>query len=127
MFCGECGQKLDEYAINCIDCGASVTRIKSKKEWLALLLLSIFLGNLGVDRFYSGRIISGFIKIIGNFFSLGIWQYIDVLLICFGKFKDREGIPIIPSSKKVGIIIFVIYNVFIFIFALLYITLLIMS
>lgn len=30
--------------------------MKSEKNWLTTLLLSIFLGSLGVHRFYAGKI-----------------------------------------------------------------------
>jgi len=53
-------------------------------------LLSFFLGGLGVDRFYVGKIGTGILKLItvGGF---GIWWLIDWILILSGKFTDKDG------------------------------------
>ena len=64
------------------------TAEKKDKTWLTALLLSIFLGGLGVDRFYMGHVGLGVLKLIlmGGF---GIWWLIDLILIAtkheFGK------------------------------------------
>ncbi|MBA7716628.1 hypothetical protein ES703_125702 [subsurface metagenome] len=53
---------------------------KKDKKWLIALLLSIFLGGLGIDRFYMGYIGTGILKLVtsGGF---GIWWLIDLILI----------------------------------------------
>ena len=43
-----------------------------QKEFLVALLLSIFLGQLGIDRFYMGYIGTGILKLI-TFGGCGIW------------------------------------------------------
>ena len=53
---------------------------KKDKSWLAALLLSIFLGSLGIDRFYMGYNGTGILKLI-TFGGLGIWWLIDLILI----------------------------------------------
>ena len=67
--------------------------VKSKKKWKTLLLLSIFLGLFGVDRFYAGRKWTGILKIISTCTVYGgfIWWVIDMIIIIRGKFKDAEG------------------------------------
>ncbi|MDQ7022568.1 MAG: TM2 domain-containing protein [Candidatus Gracilibacteria bacterium] len=51
-----------------------------QKNWLIALLLSIFFGWFGFDRFYLGHGGSGIIKLftMGGF---GIWWIIDIFLI----------------------------------------------
>ncbi|KAA9155227.1 TM2 domain-containing protein [Microbacterium lushaniae] len=65
----------------------------SEKSWLATLLLSIFLGEFGIDRFYLGKIGTGILKLItvGGF---GVWWLIDVILIVAGAMKDKYGRPV---------------------------------
>ncbi len=53
---------------------------KKKVNWLAALLLSIFLGGLGVDRFIMGQVGIGILKLI-TFGGCGIWALIDIILI----------------------------------------------
>lgn len=45
------------------------------------LVLSIFLGGWGIDRFYMGDIVTGVLKLI-TCGGLGIWTFIDWFLIC---------------------------------------------
>ncbi len=51
-----------------------------KVNWVLCLLMSIFFGGLGVDRFMMGKIGTGILKLI-TFGGLGIWYLIDVVLI----------------------------------------------
>lgn len=63
---------------------------KSEKNFLTALLLSIFVGTLGIDRFYLGKIGTGILKLITGG-GLGIWWLIDLIMIATGKMKDSEG------------------------------------
>lgn len=49
-------------------------------NWIVTLLVSVFFGTLGVDRFMMGHIGLGLLKLVtvGGF---GIWWLIDVILI----------------------------------------------
>ena len=63
------------------------------KSWVAALLLSIFLGELGIDRFYLGKVGTGILKLItlGGF---GIWWLIDLILIATNPMTDSNGRPL---------------------------------
>ena len=63
------------------------------KSWVAALLLSIFLGELGIDRFYLGKIGTGILKLI-TFGGLGIWWLIDLILIATNSMTDSNGRPL---------------------------------
>lgn len=62
----------------------------SDKSWLAALLLSIFLGGLGVHRFFVGKIGTGLLQLF-TFGGLGIWALIDIIMIATKQFKDKDG------------------------------------
>jgi len=53
---------------------------KRRLNWIVTLVLSIFFGSLGVDRFMMGQIGLGLLKLF-TFGGLGIWWLIDVILI----------------------------------------------
>ena len=66
------------------------------KDWLVALLLSIFLGSLGVDRFYLGYVGLGIVKLL-TCGGAGIWWLIDLILIAAGKMKDKAGNPVVKK------------------------------
>jgi TM2 domain-containing membrane protein YozV len=74
----------------------SKSRSRSKpkpKSWRVALLLSLFLGFFGVDRFYIGRTRSAVVKllILGGF---GAWWLSDLILIASEYRKDAWGRPL---------------------------------
>lgn len=65
----------------------------SPKDWITTVLLSFFVGWLGIDRFYLGSIGLGIAKLL-TFGGFGIWALIDFILILMRKVKDGNGLPL---------------------------------
>ena len=63
---------------------------KSEKDWLTTLLLCIFLGGIGVHRFYVGKIGTGILQLL-TAGGCGIWGLIDLIMIITGSFTDKDG------------------------------------
>lgn len=62
----------------------------SEKKVLPVFLLCLFLGALGVHRFYVGKIGTGIAQLL-TLGGLGIWALIDFITIIVGSFTDNEG------------------------------------
>lgn len=67
-----------------------------RKSWLVALLLSFFVGYLGVDRFYLGYTGLGVVKLL-TCGGLGIWALIDFIMIALNKLPDAKGNPLEKS------------------------------
>ncbi len=68
------------------------------KEFLATWLLALFLGGLGVDRFYLGKIATGILKLVtvGGF---GVWTIIDLVLVLTDSARDKQGLKLANYAK----------------------------
>lgn len=72
---------------------ASYAESYSSKSWLVALLLCLFVGLLGVHRFYTGKIGTGILWLltVGCF---GIGWLVDLIMIACGSYKDCFGRPL---------------------------------
>jgi TM2 domain-containing membrane protein YozV len=96
-FCSSCGAIVKIAAEICPKCGVRQRTENTEKinEWVIVFLLSIFLGFLGIDRFYVGKIKSGIIKLLITLCSFGVlawvWWLVDIIMILLEKFTDVQG------------------------------------
>jgi len=60
------------------------------KSKTTTLIISILLGELGIDRFYLGYTGLGILKLL-TVGGCGIWYIIDIILILTDKMTDKNG------------------------------------
>ena len=110
-YCSGCGNGLIASAAICPNCGTpagqsatsagSVPTGQPQRDFMVALLLSIFVGSLGVDRFYTGQIGLGIGKLLITLFTCGfggwVWWLIDIILIATGSYRDAQGRPLVKS------------------------------
>ena len=60
------------------------------KNKTVAIILSLFLGGLGVDRFYLGYTGLGVLKLL-TLGGLGVWALIDLIRIITGSLKPKDG------------------------------------
>lgn len=79
------------------------------KDKTTALLLSIFLGGLGIDRFYLGYTGLGILKLLtaGGF---GVWWLVDIILIACGSLKEAPKVLLntvvmntMPASQNINV------------------------
>ena len=109
-YCYRCGSRIKSNSIEvCEFCGAKLNNnidelnIKIKNKLLAGLL-ALFLGGMGIHRFYLGYIKIGIVQLslwVLGYFTGGItwaivqiWAVTEAILIFLGKIKDSEGHPL---------------------------------
>ena len=66
------------------------------KDWLTTLLLCLFLGNVGVHRFFVGKTGTG-VAMILTLGGCGIWTIVDLIMIITGSFKDANDQPLVKK------------------------------
>lgn len=72
---------------------AQIPGVFSDKQYTTALILSILLGGLGVDRFYTGHVGLGIGKLL-TAGGCGVWSIVDIILYATRKVNDAEGKPL---------------------------------
>jgi hypothetical protein len=72
---------------------SQIPGVYSDKEYIIALLFSIFLGYLGIDRFYMGQVGMGIGKLLTGG-GCGVWWLIDIILIATRSSNDAVGRPL---------------------------------
>ena len=99
-YCRACGAVIKKEAEICPKCGVrhkypgTVSSDRPGKSWLTTLLLCVFLGYLGVHRFYTGHTSIGVVQLLTGG-GCGIWWLIDFILILANSYKDADGNPLV--------------------------------
>ena len=100
VFCRACGKEIHESAVSCPFCGAIQKVDSVAKKILPAFLLCLFLGLFGAHRFYAGKIGSGVAMLLITVFLgwlgigliiTGIWALVDLIIILVGNFTDKDG------------------------------------
>jgi TM2 domain-containing membrane protein YozV len=64
--------------------------VRSSKSKLVAALLCLFLGYLGIHRFYVGKVGTGILWLVTGGIA-GIGVIVDFIMILVGSFTDSEG------------------------------------
>ncbi|HKF38169.1 MAG TPA: TM2 domain-containing protein [Ktedonobacteraceae bacterium] len=64
-----------------------------QKDWLTALLFCIFLGWLGIHRFYTGHTVIGVVQLL-TAGGCGIWWIVDLIMILTDSYRDSNGLPL---------------------------------
>lgn len=97
-FCESCGAVIKTLAELCPKCGVrqrpgGASQPKKRSTAILLCVLPGLFGLCGIHRMYTGQAVLGILQLL-TLGGLGIWQFIDLILILVGSYKDSCGNPL---------------------------------
>lgn len=111
-YCTNCGKAIlpGEFRNGSGQCGECAAKAQaaqqpgrvlqySEKDWLVTLLFSIFLGCLGIHRFYVGKVGTGILWLLTGG-CLGVGALVDIIMIATENFTDDNDRLIVQDSRK---------------------------
>ncbi len=98
-YCYNCKAPTAPNAIVCMSCGVGLQNLGTKdgKDWLTTLLLCLFLGGLGIHRFYTKSTLIGVIQLF-TLGCCGVWTLVDLIMIIVGTYKDGDGKLLVKNN-----------------------------
>ena len=90
--CLKCSEKIFKEAEICPKCGVRQTQLRSKKNKYVAATLAIFLGMLGIHKFYLRKKMWGLLYLFGAIVAVGIFITIPVSIF--------EGLSYLLMSKE---------------------------
>jgi len=94
-FCKNCGEKIDAKAEICPKCGVRQESPQAGKSKVVAGLLAIFLGGLGIHKFYLGKPVQGVLYILFFFILLPLALFFIPSIVAF-----VEGIIYLSMSDE---------------------------
>lgn len=87
MYCPNCGAEIEDWVKFCPGCGTKLDQLNktenaviekseqsvSPKSRMTVLMLAIFLGEIGINNFYLGNLGEGFCKVILYFIGMTVY------------------------------------------------------
>lgn len=104
MICENCRREIS-------DCNTHIAKNSEKngeRSWFITLILAWTTGNFGFHRFYTGYTGIGIAQAL-TFGGFGFWTLIDIIFICLGKFKTKEGKLPVEYVRPLGIALMFVY------------------
>ena len=70
----------------------------SPKSRTVAAVLGFFLGGIGIHRFYLGNVGMAIAMLFVGWLTLGIWPFIDWIIVLAGSARDGEGLRVTEWS-----------------------------
>lgn len=92
--CPYCGVRQGGLALNARTANTALEGPSHRKVTPATLMALLgFVGFAGMHRFYAGKKGTGLLMLL-TVGGLGVWTIVDLLMLLFGSFRDKEGRPL---------------------------------